>query len=163
MSGAGMNFDSLEIGAARGRDFLAIASLDRRAWADNDNSEFIPDGEHVWRLWVDGAHVFAARQAGAIVGAILAFPTLRGELCVHKVMVEKAHRGRGIGTRLFEAFLVELDHGGGMDCFLTVDPSNQPALRLYEKWGFTEKRFVAGYYRENEDRYVLKRPARGPA
>lgn len=160
-SGAGA--ERLEIVAARDRDFLAVAGLDRRAWADNRHSEFIPDGEHAWRLWVDGAHVFVARRDGVVIGAILAFPVLGGALCVHKVMVDQAHRGTGIGTRLFEALLAEIDRGGGADCFLTVDPANAAALRLYEKWGFTERRFVAGYYREHEDRFVLTRPARRAA
>ncbi len=155
-----MKPEGLEIDVAQGRDFLAIAGLDRRAWLDNRQPEFIPDGEHAWRLWVDGAHVFVAREGGAIVGAILAFPTLDGALCVHKVMIEKSRRGQGIGTRLFDALLAEVDRRGGANCFLTVDPGNQAALRLYENRGFTERRFVAGYYREHEDRYVLTRPAR---
>ncbi len=157
-----MKPEGLEIGAAQGRDFLAIAGLDRRAWCDNRQPEFIPDGEHAWRLWVDGAHVFVAREGEAIVGAILAFPTLDGALCVHKVMVEKTRRGLGVGSRLFDVLLAEVDRRGGVNCFLTVDPGNHAALRLYEKWGFTEQRFVAGYYREHEDRYVLTRPARKP-
>ena len=157
---SGQEMDLLQIDVARGRDFLDVASLDRRAWLDNRNSEFIPDGEHAWRLWVDGAHVFLARERGVIVGVILAFPMLEGALCVHKVMVEKAHRGRGIGSRLFERLLAEVDRRSGAACFLTVDPANDAALRLYEKWGFTERKFVVGYYREHEDRYVLTRPAR---
>lgn len=160
---SGRTPEELTINSASGRDFLAIAALDRCAWLGNGNHEFIPDGEHAWRLWVDGAHVFVARKDEAIVGAILAFPTLDGALCVHKVMVEKAYRGRGIGAGLFAVLLDRVDRDGGADCFLTVDPANQAALRLYEKWGFTERRFVAGYYREAEDRYVLTRLARGIA
>ena len=41
-----------------------------------------------------------------------------------------------------------------------LDPANQAALNLYQRWGFTHRRFVPGYYRDNEDRYVLTRPAR---
>lgn len=144
---------------ARDRDFLGIASLDRRAWRDNRNPEFIPDGEHVWRVWMDAAHVFIASDQATIVGAILAFPTRSGALCVHKVMVDQAWRGRGIGTRLFELLLAEVDRDGGAACYLTVDPINAAALKLYEKWGFTERQFIAGYYRPHEDRYVLTRPA----
>ena len=69
------------------------------------------------------------------------------------------HRGKGIGTKLIDAVLSELDEVGG-DCFLTVNPSNDAALRLYESWGFTEREFVAGFYRDNEDRFVLTRRAR---
>lgn len=145
---------------ARDRDFLAIAALDRCAWNGNRCPEFIPDGEHAWRIWTGGAHVLVARAGDAMVGAILAFPVLDGTQCVHKVMVDAAWRGRGIGTRLFEMLLASLDAAGGTPCWLTVDPANAAALRLYEKLGFSERRFVAGYYRAEEDRYVLTRPAR---
>jgi ribosomal protein S18 acetylase RimI-like enzyme len=151
--------NSLYFGKAQGRDFLGIAELDRRAWVDNRNPEFIPDGEHVWRVWVDGAYVYLARDHAEIVGAILTFPTRGGTLCVHKVIVDKQYRGRGIGTKLFELLLTDVDTHIKASCYLTVDPANTAALKLYEKWGFTERQYVAGYYRENEDRYVLTRPA----
>ena len=38
----------MHIQRAETRDFLEIAKLDREAWAQNRNSEYIPDGEHVW-------------------------------------------------------------------------------------------------------------------
>lgn len=137
-------------------DFLAIAELDRNAWKHNKNSQFIPDGEHVWRLWVEHALVFLAKEQNVVIGAILAFPCVSGKWCVHKVFVDNKKRGLGIGTRLFEFLLEEIDKMS-VDCFLTVDPVNESALRLYEKWGFTERNFVKGYYRSNEDRFVLTR------
>jgi ribosomal protein S18 acetylase RimI-like enzyme len=161
----------MEIRRAGIYDFMAIASLDRRAWAQNRNAEFIPDGEHVWRLWVEHGLVFCAvasqgngvrpgmdvRSEGELVGAIVAFPCLSGAFCVHKAFVEAAYRGQRIGTRLFEALLNELDRLGA-DTFLTVDPINEAGIRLYERWGFVERRFVPGFYRSHEDRYVLTRP-----
>lgn len=140
-------------------DFLPIAELDRNAWRQSRNSEFIPDGEHVWRLWVEHGLVFTAKSEDQLVGAILAFPCVNGIWCVHKVFVDPDFRGKGIGTRLFELLLQATDRQG-VDCFLTVDPANESALRLYEKWGFVDKTFVKGYYRSQEDRFVLKRRAR---
>ena len=49
----------------------------------------------------------------------------------------------------------------GVDVFLTCDPANLAALALYRRWGFSERRFVAGFYRPDEDRYVLTRPRAG--
>ena len=91
----------LAIETARPGDAVAIAALDAVAWSDGAHPERIPDGEHVWRVWIDGAWVFVARERGALVGAIVAFPVLGGELFVHKVMVAVEYRRRGIGTRLF--------------------------------------------------------------
>ncbi len=89
----------------------------------------------------------------------MAFPCITGIWCVHKVFVATSHRNQGVGTRLFELLLHQTDIMI-VDCFLTVDPTNESALKLYEKWGFTERIFAQGYYRQHEDRYVLTRRAK---
>jgi ribosomal protein S18 acetylase RimI-like enzyme len=152
---------ALCFGRAQGKDFLGIADLDRHAWSDSRYGERIPDGEHVWRVWVAGAYVFVARDGAQVVGAIVAFPTRQETLFVHKVMVQQHYRGRGIGTRLFDLLLEEIDASVHASCFLTVDPAKEAAVRRYERIGFTERQYVGGYYRDDEDRYVMTRPAAG--
>lgn len=150
-----MNYTRAEI-----KDALPIAALDRVAWLANRNSDFIPDGEHAWRLWVEHALVFCAfDKQGTLMGAILAFPSINGIYCLHKVFVDTSARGLGVGSKLFSLLLNELDRERA-GCFLTVDPENSTAIALYKKWGFTDKEFVAGYYRSHEDRYVMTRPQR---
>ena len=146
----------MQIRRAAPSDFLAIAALDREAWKESDNSEFIPDGEHIWRLWMEHAIVFCAEVDAQIVGAILAFPCMNGLYCIHKVFVQKNFRGQGIGSQMFEVLLEDIDEQN-LSTFLTVAPDNEAAIALYEKWGFTERRFVEGYYRPVENRYVLSR------
>jgi phosphinothricin acetyltransferase len=141
---------------ARISDFLSIAELDRIAWKERRYGEFMPDGEHVWRLWVEHALVFAAKQAEKALGAVIAFPCISGTYCAHKVFVDPASRHGGVGTRLCEALLDELDRMG-VDSFTTVDPANEGLINLYMGLGFREKQFVKGFYRSNEDRYVLTR------
>jgi phosphinothricin acetyltransferase len=141
---------------ARPADFRAIAEIDRNAWKHSRNGEFIPDGEHVWRLWIEHALVFVARQAEDVTGAVIAFPCISGVFCAHKVFVHESSRHAGIGTRLFEVLLDELDKLQ-VDCFLTVDPVNEALINLYTRLGFTEKQFIEGFYRSDEDRYVLTR------
>ena len=152
--------DHLYFGRAQTKDFLGIADLDRHAWSDSRYGECIPDGEHVWRVWVAGAYVYVARDGVQVVGAIVAFPTCEETLFVHKVMVDERYRGRGIGSRLFELLLDEIDASVHASCFLTVDPAKAAAVQRYERIGFTERQYVAGYYRDDEDRYVMTRPAR---
>lgn len=152
----------LSFGKAKPEDFVGIAGLDSRAWSDSPHAERIPDGEHVWRVWVDDAFVFVARDSEEIVGAIVAFPTRHGTLFVHKVMVDARYRRRGIGMRLFELLLAHVDATVRAACYLTVGTTRPAEVRRYERLGFTEKRLVTGFYREDEDRYVLTRPAAGP-
>ena len=153
------SLDVLEFAKARDDDFLGIAALDRHAWRDGRHPDRIHDGEHVWRVWVAGAYVHVARDGDRVVGAIVAFPTRQGTLFVHKVMVDKQYRGRGIGGRLFDLLLADIDANVHAACFLTVDPANAAAVRRYERIGFTSRELVVGYYRDDEDRYVLTRPA----
>jgi [ribosomal protein S18]-alanine N-acetyltransferase len=156
-----MTEPGLRIAPAEAEDFLDIAALDHAAWSDNRHGEFIPDGEHVWRVWCEHALVYVARAGADLAGAVLAFPTrTEGLYCLHKAMVDARFRGRGVGSKLFEALLAEFDRLG-VDAFLTVDPVNERAIALYEKWGFAEKQLVRGYYRAQEDRYVMIRRAGG--
>ena len=150
----------MQIRRATPADFLAIAALDREAWREHPHGEFIPDGEHVWRVWVEQTIVYVAlADDGAAIGAVLVFPTLAGPWWLHKAFVARDWRGRGVGTKLFEAALAEVDRLGHALC-LTVEPNNKPARRLYESWGFRTARLVKGYYRPHEDRAVLERKAR---
>lgn len=154
-------FEDVQITPAGPKDFLPIAALDREAWRENRQGEYIPDGEHVWRVWCEHALVFQARIGGELAGAVLAFPTCtNGLYCLHKAMVDGRFRGRGVGSKLFAVLLGQFDRLG-VDAFLTVDPVNDRAIALYEKWGFAEKRLVEGYYRPEEDRYVMTRRAGG--
>jgi len=122
---------------AKTSEFTAIAKLDREAWKESFKGTYIPDGEHVWRIWVEYAlTIVAVDEQESILGVALAFPCNNGTYDVHKLMVDKAHRGKGIGTELMRVLLVEIDKLK-VDSFLTVYPKNPPAIALYEKLGFT--------------------------
>jgi len=70
-------------------------------------------------------------------------------------MIEKI-RGEKIGTELMRVLLVEIDKLK-VNSFLTVYPKNPPAIALYEKLGFIERRFEKDIYGEEEDRFILTR------
>jgi hypothetical protein len=53
-----------DIEAARPEDFLHVAALDRIAWPVLPDT-FIPDGEHIWRVWCEHANVLVARITSA--------------------------------------------------------------------------------------------------
>jgi len=142
---------------ANPEDFLSVAKLDREAWSANREATFIPDGEHAWRLWCEHAIVFVYEPEDTVLGAALAFPTLSSTFCLHKIFVDATCRGEGVGSALMREALGEIDRVGAA-CFLTVDPENEAAIRLYESFGFVDRAFVSGYYRAAEDRFVLTRP-----
>lgn len=138
-------------------DFLKIAALDRMAWPIRQDV-FIPDGEHIWRVWCQYATVLVARLAiptetevGDIGGALVMFPTKTEELFLHKIMVHESLRGKGLGSQLMQAGLAQAD----APVLLTVDPTNTAAVHLYESFGFRVREHIEGYYRPHEHRYLM--------
>lgn len=142
-------------------EFLQVAALDRMAWPQRPDT-FIPDGEHIWRVWCDHATLLAAKltdgsdlpEAGRIAGALVMFPTRAGELMLHKIMVHPDCRGAGVGSALMRRALEIAD----APVLLTVDPNNSSAVALYRKFGFTVRERIDGYYRPHEDRYIMVHP-----
>jgi phosphinothricin acetyltransferase len=140
-------------------DFLEISALDRTAWGTNRNSDFIPDGEHVWRLWVEYAYTYIAidEDSGKIIGVNMAMPTNVDHMYfLHKIILDPAHRQKGAGSMLFDIMFAEMDAIGGTIC-LTTDTNNVGMHKLCEKYGFSEKDSIKGYYRPEEDRLILER------
>lgn len=149
----------VRIEAAKSTDYLNVAALDRIAWPIVEDV-FIPDGEHIWRVWSDTATLLVARQTNDapplseshdIAGALVQFPTKEGELFLHKIMVHPDCRGAGIGTQLMRAALAQAN----VPVLLTVDPQNAPAVKLYESLGFSIREHIRGFYRPHEDRYLM--------
>ena len=149
----------VRIEAAKSTDYLNVAALDRIAWPIVPDV-FIPDGEHIWRVWSDVATLLIARQGNDapplseshdIAGALVQFPTKAGELFLHKIMVHPDCRGAGIGTKLMRAALAQ----ASVPVLLTVDPQNAPAVKLYESLGFSVREHIRGFYRPHEDRYLM--------
>ena len=108
---------TIRIEPAHATDYLNVAALDRLAWPIVPDV-FIPDGEHIWHVWSDTATLLVARrtdtsplrESNDIAGALVQFPTKRGELFLHKIMVHPNCRGTGIGTELMKAALAEVTY-----------------------------------------------------
>jgi len=141
-------------------DFLEISELDRRAWGENKDAQFVPDGEHVWRLWVEYAVVCCAVHDKNIIGVIIAFPAKDSSVYLfHKIFIDYDFRDKGVGKRLFSALCKKLDELN-VDCSLTTSPENQRMIAICKKFGFTQKVFIKSYYRQEEDRFFITRTKR---
>jgi phosphinothricin acetyltransferase len=139
-------------------DFLGVAALDRIAWPAAPET-FIPDGEHIWRVWRDHGTLLVVRAAepttlpdtADIAGGLVMFPTAGGETFLHKIMVHPLCRGQGIGTALMNEALGRAQ----TSVLLTVDPSNEHAVSLYRSFGFDVRETVVGFYRPHENRHIM--------
>ena len=83
---------------------------------------------------------------------------------VMNVAVEPEHRGRGIATALLERLFALTRDDERRGYTLEVRVSNEDAIRLYEKLGFTAHGTRRGYYTDNrEDAVIMWRDARRPS
>ncbi len=77
------------------------------------------------------------------------------------IAVLREYRRMGIGSALLKATIDEAVLDGNIaSIYLEVRVSNEPAIRLYRKFGFREVRVIRGYYRDGEDAYVMVLPLR---
>jgi len=76
---------------------------------------------------------------------------------VVSVAVLPEYRNRGIASSLLERAMEALKEYRATETFLEVRVSNKAAIGLYERFGFTKAREIAGYYRDGETACVLVR------
>ena len=86
------------------------------------------------------------------------FKTFRTARHAHvvSIAVREPYRRRGIAS---EILLKAMENGvetyNVTECFLEVRVSNEPAIALYEKLGFTSVNRKLGYYMDGEDARVM--------
>ena len=100
----------------------------------------------------------AAVQGGKIAGYLICS---RYDTVWHvmNVAVDSASRRRGIATALLSQLFEEADRPGEQYT-LEVRVSNQPAIRMYEGFGFRSAGKRRGYYHDNkEDALIMWRTA----
>ncbi len=127
----------------------------------------------VARLWVARP---ADGPGGPIVGYVCLW-RIADEVHVTNVAVHPAHRQRGVARHLLGTLLALYRAEGARRAALEVRPSNRPARRLYETFGFREVGLRKGYYFDTgEDALLMEarldapeaagpegRPGAGPA
>ncbi|PSQ19834.1 GNAT family N-acetyltransferase [Halobacteriales archaeon QS_8_69_26] len=114
-----------------------------RAFDPSDRAQGIPPvGEERIREWVEqlldeGVNV-VARHDGGTVGHATLVPDAPTDADSHElaIFVLGDYQGAGIGTELLRTLLGEGARQGVDRVWLTVEPWNKPAIRVYEKVGF---------------------------
>jgi ribosomal protein S18 acetylase RimI-like enzyme len=103
-----------------------------------------------------GIVVLVAERDGAVLGYTYAglegfdYMSLRGPAgALYDIVVDPAHRGRGVGRMLLDATLAELRARGAPRVVLSTAERNEPAQRLFERAGF--RRTMIEMTRELDD------------
>ncbi|USZ69556.1 ribosomal protein S18-alanine N-acetyltransferase [Halorussus salilacus] len=74
---------------------------------------------------------------------------------VKDIAVHPECRGRGVGRTLLDSALTALEGRGARSVKLEVRAGNDPALALYEEFGFEHLRTVPRYYDDGEDALIM--------
>lgn len=131
-----------------GADLARITALE----SDSFSNPWSPDALATM-LRGDVTRVYVARSAEEGIVAFCACWLIADELHINTLAVARAHRRRGIATRLVRHVL---DATHARRATLEVRASNQAAIRLYEKLGFTATAVRKQYYRDPvEDGLIL--------
>ena len=77
------------------------------------------------------------------------------EATLNNIVVKKSCRGRGIGGELLESLIDICGDLNAKTLTLEVDASNEPAIHLYEKFGFKNLGIRKKYYNNSRDAYIM--------
>ena len=91
---------------------------------------------------------------GKVIGYIIA-TDVAGEAEIQRIAISDAYRKNGYGAVLLEQYINNCIAKGISCIHLEVRKSNEPAIGLYEKFGFRQVGLRKGYYPDNGEDAVL--------
>ena len=110
-------------------------------------------------FWAEAVNENAVYIVGLIENKVVAYAGAWisfEEAQVTNVAVHPDYRGQGIGTELFAKLIDEVKKLNVTAITLEVRPSNESAIRLYEKFGLKSVGRRKGYYIDNnEDALIM--------
>jgi len=132
-------------------DLIAVHVIERESFST-------PWPAHAYRQEIEQnrlAHYIVARYGDAIVG-FAGIWLLVDEAHITTFATRPVWRRQGIGERLLVALMDLALARGAKEATLEVRPSNIPAKRLYEKYGFKVVGVRPRYYSDNnEDALIM--------
>lgn len=149
---------AIQISPLRKADLPRCAELERMLFP----------GEDPWSLAVFASELRAGhRYFGAYTpnGRLIGYAGLSVagrapdlETSVHTIGVDPGWQGKGVGSALLRTLLAIAD-GLHAPVFLEVRTDNEPAIRMYERYGFVRLGLRKRYYQPaNADAYTMGRP-----
>jgi ribosomal-protein-alanine N-acetyltransferase len=132
-------------------DLAAVQEIERESFST-------PWPPHAYRAELETnrlAHYIVARHGESVVGFAGVW-LMVDEAHITTFAVRKTWRRQGVGERLLLALLDLSRARGAREATLEVRPSNHPARRLYEKYGFALVGVRPRYYTDdNEDALIM--------
>lgn len=103
----------------------------------------------------EDARYYVAETDGIVTGGCGVL-LIAGEGNITNVVVDRAYRNQGIGTKMLQ-YLIEDGYRNGLTAFtLEVRVSNEGAIHLYEKLGFSSEGIRKDFYEKpTEDAMIM--------
>lgn len=162
-----MTDDSYRIRGFRSDDLDTVMEINAETLPENYSTFFYRD------LYRRFPETFLVAEAdGAIQGYMMCrierglskLKSLRPAKQCHvvSIAVKEPYRRRGIASELMTVVMERAkENYGAKECFLEVRLSNDAAINLYEKLGFSKVKRNYGYYIDGEDAWVMAAPIDG--
>ena len=162
-----MTDDSYRIRGFRSDDLDTVMEINAETLPENYSTFFYRD------LYRRFPETFLVAEAdGAIQGYMMCrierglskLKSLRPAKQCHvvSIAVKEPYRRRGIASELMTVVMERAkENYGANECFLEVRLSNDAAINLYEKLGFSKVKRNYGYYIDGEDAWVMAAPIDG--
>ena len=130
----------------------AIAGLEQQCFSDPWSIRSISSElENPLSLWV-------VAMDGSVLAGYVGSQSVMGWADMMNLAVLPEYRGKGVGASLVLELIRRLQENQVSCLTLEVRISNEPAIRLYEKLGFTEVGRRPGYYHNpKEDALILRK------
>lgn len=136
-----MGPNGLHVEPAETRDAQRLAQLHEqsffRGWPVSDFTAFLADR---------ATPAYIACDAKRRIAGFALIRLVADESELLTIAVDPKWRGKGVGRALMQAVFADLMMSPARKMFLEVDEQNRPAIRLYEKLGFSTISRRQGYY-----------------
>lgn len=142
-------------------DLNAVTKINRATLPENYYDSFylltyssFPNG---FLVAEDGSKHIVAYTMNRIETGLSNFSRLRRVKKGHviSIAVLPQVRKNGLGRKLMEVSLHEMRLMNASECFLEVRCSNEPAIAMYENFGFEKIKIQKKYYSDNESAYLM--------
>ena len=128
-----------------------IAFLEREIFSDAWSTGLLKD-----TFKYDYNRLISRHDSGRLSGYII-YSVLSGEAELQRIAVNPADRRRGLASSLMDEMLADLKNSSTENVLLEVRAGNEPAIKLYKKYGFKEIAVRKNYYTDpDEDAVMMK-------
>ena len=129
---------NIEFRPMQAQDIDGVLALEQKAFSHPWSRQLYMDAltsYECWMMYKDNQHV-----GHGVISQVL------DEAHLLNIAIAVEQQGQGLGWQLLEHLMQRATERGCVECFLELRASNQPAYRLYERFGFNEIGRRRGYY-----------------